>query len=107
MPTNTATSPPDGPQLARELRKALDDLMEVGEDAGELVCIVEDSFGLDYPAAEDQRPTAAEQAAAKMAVPGALEALAKAENQMRRQLWLMAKARRGLARAARAGQGKL
>ncbi len=78
------TSHQDGPQLARELRKALDDLMGVGEDAGELVCIVEDSFGLDYPAVEDQRPTAAEQAAAKMAVPGTLEALAKAENQMRR-----------------------
>ena len=107
MPTNTATGPPDGPQLVRELRKALDDLMEVGEDAGELICIVEDSFGLDYPAAEDQRPTAAEQAAAKMAVPGTLEALAKSENQMRKQLWLMAKARRGLARAVRAGQGKL
>ena len=98
--------PLDGPQLARELRTALDDLMGVGEDAGELVCIVEDSFGLDYPAAEDQRPTEAEQAAARMAVPGALEALAKAENQMRKELWLMAKARRGLARAARAGQGK-
>jgi hypothetical protein len=106
MQASTATGPPDGPQLARDLRKALDDLMEVGEDAGELVCIVEDSFGLDYPAAEDQRPTEAEQAAAKMAVPGALEALAKAENEMRRQLWLMAKARRGLARMARAGRGQ-
>jgi len=41
-----------------------------------------------------------------MAAPGALEEIAKAENQMRRQLWLMAKARRGLARAARAGQGE-
>jgi hypothetical protein len=102
-----AHGPPlDGPQLARELRKALDGLLEVGENAGELVCIVEDSFGLDYPAAEGQRPTEAEQAAARMAVPGALEEIAKAENEMRRQLWLVAKARRSLARAARAGQGK-
>jgi hypothetical protein len=101
-----STSHPDAPQLARELRTALDGLMDVGEDAGELVCIVEDSFGLDYPAAEGQRPTEAEQAAARMAVPATLEALAKAENEMRRQLWLVAKARRGLAKILRAGQGK-
>ena len=94
-----------GENGGRRLRKALDGLMDVGEDAGELVCIVEDSYGLDYPAAEGQRPTAAEQAAARMAVPGALDAIAKAENEMRRQLWLVAKARRGLARMARAGQG--
>ena len=41
-----------------------------------------------------------------MAAPGALEEIAKAENQMRRQLWLVAKARRGLAKILRAGQGK-
>jgi hypothetical protein len=46
-------------------------------------------------------PSEAEQAAAKMAVPGALDALAKAENQMRKQLWLMSKARRSLARTVR------
>jgi len=40
-----------------------------------------------------------------MALPGALEAVAKAENQMRRQLWLVAKARRSLAKAMRAEQG--
>lgn len=111
MPAKTSpdmpasTSHPDGPQLARELRAALDGLLEVGEDASEMVCIVEDSFGLDYPAAEDKRPTEAEQAAARMALPGALEAVAKAENQMRRQLWLVAKARRSLAKAVRAEQG--
>jgi hypothetical protein len=41
-----------------------------------------------------------------MAAPGALEALAKVENEMRKQFWLMAKARRGLARTLRAGQGQ-
>jgi hypothetical protein len=103
--TPASTSHPDGPQLTRDLRTALDGLLEVGEDASEMVCIVEDSFGLDYPAADGGRPTASEQAAAKMALPGALEAVAKAENQMRRQLWLVAKARRSLAKAMRAEQG--
>ncbi len=64
------------------------------------------SFALDYLAMDGERPSEAEQAAAKMAVPGTLEALAKAENEMRKQIWLMAKARRGLARAERAGQGE-
>ena len=71
-----------------------------------MVCIVEDSFGLDYPAAEDKRPTEAEQAAARMALPGALDAIAKAENQVRKQLWLVSKARRSLARTLRAEQGE-
>jgi hypothetical protein len=100
-----STSHPDGPQLTRDLRTALDSMMEVGEDAGEMICIVEDSFGLDYPATDGERPSEAERAAAKMALPGALEAVAKAENQMRRQLWLVAKARRSLAKAVRAEQG--
>jgi hypothetical protein len=64
------------------------------------------SFVPDYLAMDGERLTEAEQAAAKMAVPGTLEALAKMENQMRKQLWLMAKARRGLTRTLRAGQGK-
>jgi hypothetical protein len=106
MPTSTAASPPEGPQLARDLRRALDGLNETSEDAGELVCIVEDSFGLDYPATDSERPTKAEQAEAKAALPGALESLVKLENQLRKQLWFMAKARRGLARMARAGQGQ-
>jgi hypothetical protein len=104
MPTSTATSRRDGLQLAHDLRKALDDLMDVGEEAGELICIIEDSYGINYPAADGERPTAAEQAAAKIATPGTLEALAKAENQLRKQLWFMAKARRGLARMVRKGE---
>ncbi|MGA7741344.1 MAG: hypothetical protein WBP56_08255 [Polyangia bacterium] len=96
----------DGPDLARKLRKALDDLLEVGEDAGELVCIIEDSFDIDYPATDGEWPSEAEQAAARMALPGALDTIAKAENQVRKQLWLVSKARRSLARTLRAEQGE-
>jgi len=62
------------------------------------------SFALDYLAVDGEQPSAAEQAATKMALPGVLEALAKLENQMRRQPWGIAMARRSLARTVRAGQ---
>ena len=39
-----------------------------------------------------------------MAAPGALEALAKLENWLRKHLWLLSRARRSLARTVRAGQ---
>jgi hypothetical protein len=107
MPTSTATSLPDGPQLALDLRRALDELNSTSEDAGELVCNVEDAYGLEFPATDGQRPTEAEQAKARAAMPAVLERLAKLENQLRKQLWSLAKARRGLNRIVRAGQGNL
>jgi hypothetical protein len=106
--TNTAAadSPPDGPELARKLRRAMAELNGASEDANELVCVVEDSFGFDYPATDGERPTDAEQARAEAALPETLGSLARLENRMRRELWHVAKARRGLARMTRAGQGQ-
>jgi hypothetical protein len=56
--TNTAASanPPDGSELARELRRAMVELNGASEEANELVCVVEDSFGLDYPATGGRAP---------------------------------------------------
>jgi hypothetical protein len=104
--TNTAAaaSPPDGAELARELRRAMEELNGTSEEASELVCMVEEGFGLDYPATDGERPTDAEQARAEAALPGTLESLATLENRMRKELWHVAKARRGLARMARAGR---
>ena len=97
-------SPSEGVELARELRRAVEELNGTSEEANELVCVVEDSFGFDYPATDGERPTEAERARAEAALPGTLESLATLENRMRRELWQVAKARRGLARIVRKGE---
>jgi hypothetical protein len=96
----------EGEELARELRRAMEELNGTSEEANELVCVVEDGFGFDYPATDGERPTEAEQARAEAALPDTLESLARLENRMRKELWHVAKARRGLARMARAGRGQ-
>ena len=103
MPAKTST---DMPEMARELRRALDQLGALVEDANKHACVVEDAFGLDDPVADFERVGEAEQAKARAEMPGALEALADLGNRIHRQLWVMARARRGLAKILRAGQGK-
>lgn len=106
--TNTAAaaSPPDGPELARERRRAVEEMNGTYEEASELVCMVEDSVGLDYPATDGEHPTKAEQARAETALPETLESLSRMENRMHKELSCVAKARRGLARMARSGRGQ-
>ena len=100
-----AAQPAHGPplnnsRLAREMRHALDELGALVEDGNEHVCTVEDAFGLEYPAVEN-RPTEAVRAEAWAEMPEALEAIAKVENCLRRQVWTLARARRDLARMLR------
>ena len=65
------------PELARELRRALDELGALVEDANKHACVVEDAFGLDAPVADFERLGEAEQAKARTELPGAPEALAE------------------------------
>jgi uncharacterized protein YukE len=93
--------PLNGARLARELRHALDELGDAVEDGHDVVRTVEDAFAIEYPTAEGVRPPEAEQAQARKEMPEALMALAKVENQLRRQVWTLARARRRLARLSR------
>jgi len=45
-------------QTVLELRRALDELLDLAEEAGEKVCVVEDAHGLEYPASEGELPVA-------------------------------------------------
>jgi hypothetical protein len=89
---------------ARELRRALDQLLDLAEEAGEKVCVVEDAHGLEYPASEGELPAAAEQAKARAGLGAALGELARIEDRLGKQLAAMAKARWALARARRSEQ---
>jgi hypothetical protein len=102
MPTEPVAA--TGSELARELRSALDELGELVENGDEHVCMVEDAFGVEYSAV-DRGPTEVDQAKTKAELPEALKALAQAENRLRRELWLMARARRSLARLLREEHG--
>ena len=93
--------PLNGARLACELRHALDELGDTVEDGHDLVRTVEDAFAIEYLTAEDVRPPEAEQAKARKEMPEALEALAQVENQLRRQVWTLTRARRRLARMSR------
>ena len=110
MQTSTAiavtTSPPDSPELARDLRHSLDDVGASIEQGYALVGAVEDSLGLER--GEGERPGAAEQAAAREALPATLGALADVDSHIQRLVWAMTRARRRLAGAlldAGRGQG--
>jgi hypothetical protein len=91
MPTDTA------PECARDLRRALKDLKATSEDANDLVRILTDG----------EHSTEAEWTKAQAALPDSLDKLARLENQLRAQLWFMAKVRRELYRLMRAGQRNL
>jgi hypothetical protein len=85
--------------LARELRRSLDALYATVDEANEHVCTVEDAHGLEFGAGEV--PDAEEQSRGRAGLEAALFALANDENAIRRQLWLLVKARRSLARILR------
>ncbi|MGC9986100.1 MAG: hypothetical protein ABSF35_21045 [Polyangia bacterium] len=94
------------PELARELRRALDELGALVEDANKHACVVEDAFGLDDPVADFERLGEAEQAKARTELPGVLEALAELGNRIHRQLWVLGHGAQGPRRGAAGGAGK-
>lgn len=99
-------TPPTHADLARDLRQALDALGDVVEAANNLTCDVEDAAGLAYPGGEPPDPADVKRNTLKM--PATLTALAEIDNRMRRQVWLFARARRGLAQLHLGGNaGKL
>jgi hypothetical protein len=101
-PENDNRAPVEA-DLARELRRALDALADLVEDANAPVCTIEDAHGLEFPGREEI-PDADERSRARAGLAAALDDLARRENAMRRQIWQLARARRTLARLARAGR---
>jgi pyruvate/2-oxoglutarate dehydrogenase complex dihydrolipoamide acyltransferase (E2) component len=96
--------PLDCAPLARDLRSSLDEVVASVERGYALVGAVEDALGLER--AEGERPGAAEQAAARDALPATLGALADVDSQLQRLVWALTRARRRLAGALlEGGQG--
>lgn len=91
---------PIGADLARELRRLIDTLGVAVDDGNEYVCTIEDAHGLEYPE-HGEAPDAEEQGRARANLAAALDGLAKSENSLKHQLWLLARTRRNLARVVR------
>jgi hypothetical protein len=88
--------PPDCSPLAREMRQALDGLANAVKESNEHVRVVENAYGLEYPAGQGEKPSDLERHRARQAMPGPLETLADVEKQLRHQLWRFSNARREL-----------